>query len=143
MDGRAACSRSGRRHLSSWIALRRETEALPFPSTHVANYVATMGFASWLLWQKRPGLAVLATAAAFGMIALIGPSRVRTGKHRWSDVAGGYALGAAYLGTLILLARRDPGIHRQPGPAVTSTPTPARVTGRAAEARNQPRARAR
>jgi len=78
-----------------------------FPSTHVSDYVATFGFASWILRHRRSRAALPAGVLAAALVALIGPSRVLTGDHRWSDVAGGYALGAAYLAALIALARRD------------------------------------
>jgi membrane-associated phospholipid phosphatase len=78
-----------------------------FPSTHVSEYVATLGLASWILWRRRSPVAVPIAVVAAGCIGLIGPSRVRTGDHRWSDVAGGYLLGTGYLATLVALARRD------------------------------------
>jgi membrane-associated phospholipid phosphatase len=78
-----------------------------FPSTHVSNYTATFGFASWILWRKRSPIALPASAIALSLVGLIGPSRVLTGDHRWSDVAGGYALGLLYLAALIAFAKRD------------------------------------
>jgi membrane-associated phospholipid phosphatase len=89
-----------------------------FPSSHVTEYVATFGFASWLLWHRRSRAAVPVAIASAGLIGLIGPSRVRTGDHRWSDVAGGYLLGAAYLGLIISLATRDERL-RPAGPNQT------------------------
>lgn len=78
-----------------------------FPSTHVANYVATFGFSSWLLWRTRSPVALPASITALILSGLIGPSRVRTGDHRWSDVAGGYLLGFGFLAALIAIARGD------------------------------------
>lgn len=63
--------------------------------------------ASWILWRRRSGMALPASALAIALVGLIGPSRVRTGDHRRSDVAAGYATGAAYLAALIILAKRD------------------------------------
>ena len=77
-----------------------------FPSSHVADYVATFGLASWILWQRRSPAAVPVAIASLGLIGLVGPSRVRTGDHRWSDVAGGYAVGAAYLAATVAVLSR-------------------------------------
>jgi membrane-associated phospholipid phosphatase len=54
------------------------------------------------------------TAASAVLIGLIGPSRVRTGDHRWSDVLGGYALGASFLAALVWAARRDRELRPEP-----------------------------
>jgi len=118
-----------------------------FPSSHVSDYVATLGFASWILWRRRSPLAVPVAVTSVGLIGLIGPSRVRTGDHRWSDVAAGYVLGAAYLAILVRLARRDRRLRATrshdplatqpltPAPAVGSVPTrePARLPRRVAQ----------
>ncbi|HZC31883.1 MAG TPA: phosphatase PAP2 family protein, partial [Candidatus Bathyarchaeia archaeon] len=97
--------------------------------SHMSDYVATLGFASWILWRRRSPIAVPVAVTSVGLIGLIGPSRVRTGDHRWSDVAAGYVLGAVYLAILIRLARRDPRLRstRSHDPLVTQplTPTPA------------------
>jgi membrane-associated phospholipid phosphatase len=82
-----------------------------FPSSHVSEYVVCFGFASWLLRRRGSPAAGPATATSLMLITLIGPSRVRSGDHRWSDVVGGYLLGAAYLATLIAFAKRG----RRPG----------------------------
>ena len=85
-----------------------------FPSTHALEYVAVFGFASWLLHRRGSVAAAPVIGLSAGAIALVGPSRVRTGDHRWSDVAGGYALGALVLAGLVALARRDAELA--PGP---------------------------
>lgn len=81
-----------------------------FPSTHALEYVVVFGFASWLLRQRNSTAAGPASIASLSAIALVGPSRVRTGDHRWSDVAGGYVLGALLVAGLISAAKRDPGL---------------------------------
>ena len=83
-----------------------------FPSTHVSKYVAVFGFASWLLWRRRSVLAVPAAVWSAALIALIGPSRIKTGDHRSSDVIAGYVLGSAYLAVLVALAAHDRGLRR-------------------------------
>jgi membrane-associated phospholipid phosphatase len=85
-----------------------------FPSSHVSAYVVTFGFASWILHRRRSPATVPASILGLGLVGLIGPSRVHTGDHRWSDVAGGYLLGAACLGALIALARRDRRLEPRP-----------------------------
>jgi membrane-associated phospholipid phosphatase len=87
-----------------------------FPSSHVSDYVVTLGFASWVLRRKRSPAALPVALTSAGLIGLIGPSRVRTGDHRWSDVVAGYVLGAAYLVVLIRLARRDPELRADSSP---------------------------
>ncbi len=77
-----------------------------FPSTHASNYTTAFGFATWLLWRHRSHAALPAAVLSFALVALIGPSRVHSGDHRWSDVAAGYALGLAYLATLMVFAKR-------------------------------------
>jgi membrane-associated phospholipid phosphatase len=93
-----------------------------FPSTHASNYAATFGFATWILWRKRRRAALPVGIVALALVGLAGPSRVRTGDHRWSDVAAGYALGVAYLATLIGVARRDQSIMAGRNAAVGIAP---------------------
>jgi membrane-associated phospholipid phosphatase len=78
-----------------------------FPSTQASNYAATFGFATWILWRKRSPAAVPFGTLGLALVGLTGPSRTRTGAHRWSDIVGGYGLGLVYLAALIALARRD------------------------------------
>ena len=112
-----------RRPLLGRLTPRGGTASGPsFPSTHVANYVSLLGFAAWLLGRVRSPIAIPTGAAALAMIAAIGPSRVATGDHRWSDVVGGYVLGTVYLAMMIVLARRDRNLRKRPP----------RVSGRAA-----------
>jgi membrane-associated phospholipid phosphatase len=93
--------------LGRFIPLGGTARGSSFPSTHVSNYTATFGFACWILWRKRSRIALPASAIALSLIGLIGPSRVLTGDHRWSDVGGGYAMGLLYLATMIGFAKRD------------------------------------
>lgn len=72
-----------------------------FPSSHVATYVGTLGFAVWAVRHDRSRGAILGRLVGLALIALIGPSRVHTGNHRWSDVLGGYALGAVWLAAVV------------------------------------------
>jgi membrane-associated phospholipid phosphatase len=96
-------------------ALRGLDHGASIPSTHVSNYVATLGFAAWVLARTGSAAAVPFGALGLMLVGLIGPSRVRTGDHRWSDVLGGYAFGAAYLALLIGVARRDRSLGARSG----------------------------
>jgi undecaprenyl-diphosphatase len=87
-----------------------------FPSTHVAMYTAFYGFTAWALSQ-RGGPSRLAAIGPLTLIAVIGPSRVREGKHHASDVVAGYLLGAAWLGLLIGLERSTAAAAEESGPA--------------------------
>lgn len=76
-----------------------------FPSTHVAMYAAYYGFTGWAI-ARRGGWSRVAAIVPLALIAVIGPSRIREGKHHRSDVVAGYVLGASWLALLIALARR-------------------------------------
>ena len=80
------------------------SEAINYPSGHVAYATALFGFLGYLgLERRRPEVAVVARL----LIAVMGPSRVLTGAHIPSDVLGGYLLGAAWLlGTILWTTRR-------------------------------------
>ncbi|MCC7372667.1 MAG: phosphatase PAP2 family protein [Chloroflexi bacterium] len=96
-----------------------------FPSGHVTGYVAFYGLVFALVYiRARPGwrrLAVLTLCAA--MIALVGVSRIYLGHHWVSDVAGGYAFGAAYLLVLLEFYRWLTGLMRPSPPAPPRSPT--------------------
>ena len=95
-----------------------------FPSTHVSNYAATFGLAIWILRRRRSRTALPVSALGLGLMGLVGPSRVITGDHRWSDVAAGYSLGVAYLAVVIAFAKRDRILgHRIARPSHPPRPT--------------------
>jgi hypothetical protein len=68
------------------------------------------------------------------LIGLIGPSRIKTGDHRSSDVVAGYVLGAGYLGVLVALAAHDRGLVRQSRDRQDSTRGPVDDDGSGREA---------
>jgi len=79
-----------------------------FPSGHVTSYVTFFGFLFYLSYTTMPRRSPLRLPllAFFGlMIVLVGPSRVYMGQHWASDALAGYALGFAYLLTVIQLYR--------------------------------------
>jgi undecaprenyl-diphosphatase len=87
-----------------------------FPSTHVAMYSAYYGFTAWAM-ARRGGRWRMAAVVPLSLIAVIGPSRIREGKHHGSDVVAGYVLGLVWLGLLIGLVRRTEAAGRaQPAP---------------------------
>jgi undecaprenyl-diphosphatase len=93
-----------------------------FPSGHATEAVAFYGCAAALAagWATGWSAKVAAWAVAIGVIVMIGFSRVYLGVHWLSDVLGGYALGAVWLGLVLMVTR------------VTST-----VTGRRDPSANQ------
>ena len=71
-----------------------------FPSGHTTVAAAVLGFATLLaVQQRRLVLAVLLAA----VVAAMGPSRVLLGVHWLSDVLAGYAIGFAWLITMLLV----------------------------------------
>ena len=78
-----------------------------FPSGHVASYVAFYGLLFFLAYAlfKRSWWRTLALVLLGLPVALVGVSRIYLGHHWASDVAGGYAIGLAYLLILIELDR--------------------------------------
>lgn len=69
---------------------------LSFPAGHVQGAVVTLGFFIYLLW-KLPRRAWWQTALLVFLgllIVLMGLSRIYVGEHWFSDVVGGYLLGA-------------------------------------------------
>jgi undecaprenyl-diphosphatase len=79
-----------------------------FPSGHALGAAACYAFLAWLLaraWPERRS--TLWTGCAV-VVFLVGFSRLYLGVHWPTDVAGGWALGAALAAGAVLLARRAP-----------------------------------
>lgn len=70
-----------------------------FPSTHDAITVAVLGMLAWLLVQRSMSWTRGVTVCVLGLLAVgfASLSRVYLGLHWASDVAGSWALGAAWL----------------------------------------------
>ena len=70
-----------------------------FPSGHAAIVVAFYGFISYVILRTREGRRkkINVLIISFGIIFLIGFSRMYLGLHYLSDVIGGYLLGALWL----------------------------------------------
>jgi len=98
-----------------------------FPSGHSLNAVAFAGIVAYLLLRRlrrawaRTLTVVLATAFATAM----GLSRVFLGHHWLTDVLVGWALGLAWLSTVITSHRLFLTLHRHP-PAERRAPSPGR-----------------
>ena len=75
------------------------TSNASFPSGHAAYSTLWVGTATAVAWCI-PGLArrALLIGAAVAVAVAVGLSRVYLGVHYWSDVVGGWGLGAAILG---------------------------------------------
>jgi len=68
-----------------------------FPSGHAAHSVLYVWLAVTIVLRLRPGMAQASAVVAAGIVltVLVGLSRVYLNVHYFSDVAGGWALGAA------------------------------------------------
>ena len=78
-----------------------------FPSGHILNLTAGVGFAWFLAYTLMPR-GILRTAILWllpAFLVLLGLSRIYTGNHWLSDVLGGYLLGALWLWLSIALHR--------------------------------------
>lgn len=85
-----------------------EEAGYSFPSGHSMLAIALYGSLAYLLWKHTAtwaGRAVL-LAVSFVMIAGIGISRIYLGVHYPSDVLGGYAASACWLGLAIFFGGR-------------------------------------
>ena len=79
-----------------------------FPSGHVALMLSVYGLLAWL-WVRASRSAVERAVAVVLLVALLGvtgAARVRLGSHWPSDVLAGYAIGLAWVTTVILALRR-------------------------------------
>jgi membrane protein DedA with SNARE-associated domain/membrane-associated phospholipid phosphatase len=73
-----------------------------FPSGHATAAVAVWGAVAIVLAAGRPGRQKAAIWIGAGLVAtLVSFSRVYLGVHWWTDVAGGMALGGAWLCLLV------------------------------------------
>jgi undecaprenyl-diphosphatase len=79
----------------AWAQVQTEYS---FPSGHAMHalvfYVA-VALVVWMLWGRRAGLT--AVAGAMMLALLVGTSRIYLGHHYFTDVAGGFLAGAAWL----------------------------------------------
>ncbi len=87
-----------------------------FPSGHSSGSMAIFGFLIYLLTKTKLDRRsrFLAMAGLGLLIASIGFSRIYLGAHFFSDVMGGYLLGAAWL-TLCITAMKTAPLLYEPG----------------------------
>jgi undecaprenyl-diphosphatase len=82
-------------------------DAGSFPSGHILNLTAGLGFACFLAWTLMPrGWArqLVVLAVPIYLLAL-GFARIMSGQHWPSDVLGGYLIGALWLWVCLSLYR--------------------------------------
>ncbi|HTQ17785.1 MAG TPA: phosphatase PAP2 family protein [Mycobacterium sp.] len=100
-----------------------------FPSGHAAGTAAVVLLSAWLLTRyliKRWIPQVLVWTVAIGLTGAVGLSRIYLGVHYVSDVVGGWFLGAAWAGGVILVGSwwerfgRGRGLLGDPGRRVHS-----------------------
>lgn len=85
-----------------------QTSGYSFPSMHSSSAMVTYGFLAYASWKlMRPSRHRVPCAIFLSvLIALVGASRVYVGVHYFSDVLGGFALGALFLYGGVLVTRR-------------------------------------
>ncbi len=98
-----------------------------FPSGHAMMSIITYGMMAYLLWRmvKNHRLRILIVFTTVLLVAVIGISRLYLGVHYFSDVVGGFAAGAAWLGTCIIaleLFERRAKYRRNPPDPIPSPP---------------------
>jgi len=80
------------------VALRAVAETgYSFPSAHATLAVAFFGFLAYLIGRKTTASKTLLLLITVLICLLIGFSRLYLGVHYFSDVLGGYVLGAIFL----------------------------------------------
>ncbi len=78
-----------------------------FPSGHVARAAFLCGYTAYLGWHGRSLARYLLLAFLTITLLVVGYTRVYSGEHWFSDVAGGYLLGGLGVLFAIWLAERD------------------------------------
>jgi len=88
-----------------------------FPSGHATVAVAVWGVITLVLASGRRSRTKVLLGTAAGMISLVvGVSRLYLGVHWFTDVVGGFALGAAILSSIAVISLViGPGRDRSPG----------------------------
>lgn len=93
-----------------------------FPSGHAMNsfvFYLAVALIIWVLWDRRAGL--IAVIVAMVVALLVGTSRIYLGYHYFTDVAGGFLVGAAWLLVVSAAFNGGPWLRRRraeasPGP---------------------------
>jgi membrane protein DedA with SNARE-associated domain/membrane-associated phospholipid phosphatase len=101
------------------------TSSWSFPSGHATQAIAFYGCAAALTAATTNRWSTKATvwAGAVLVIVAIGFSRLYLGVHWVTDVLGGYALGAVWLGLLLIVIRAFSELRSRSGPP-TGSPGP-------------------
>ena len=105
--------------LAKWLADRPRPDLAPwgFPSGHVLSVVVFFGLMVYLVaitCSQDRRWCLVAGVAGIGVVALVAFSRLYLRKHWMSDLAGGFAVGAAYL--LLAIWVVDIVLARAPSP---------------------------
>ena len=97
------------------LALSHAT-GFAFPSGHATDAAAVYGMLAVLLARPgRRGVRVAALAAAVGLVALVGLSRVYLGVHWLTDVLAGVGIGAIWIASLIVVVGTRIDLPARPG----------------------------
>jgi undecaprenyl-diphosphatase len=95
-----------------------DTDGSSFPSGHAAYSTLWVAVAV-VVARALPGIASRTALVGIGLAvaAVVGLTRVYLGAHYWSDVAGGWALGAGVLGACAVAALVVTHFRNNPGTA--------------------------
>ena len=97
------------------LALSHAT-GFAFPSGHATDAAAVYGMLAVLLARPgRRGVRVAALAGAFGLVALVGLSRLYLGVHWLTDVLAGIGIGAIWIASLIVVVGTRIDLPARPG----------------------------
>jgi undecaprenyl-diphosphatase len=93
-----------------------DTTGSSFPSGHAAHSVLYLWLAVTIVLRLRPGMArkTAAVAAGLTLTILVGLSRVYLNVHYFSDVSGGWALGAACFSFCATVGLVVSGVRQNP-----------------------------
>jgi membrane protein DedA with SNARE-associated domain/membrane-associated phospholipid phosphatase len=105
------------------------TSDAAYPSGHAAYATAWVAVAVALTRRLRPVASGTLVFAALGIAVAVGVSRVYLRAHWWSDVAGGWGLGAGIFGLLTVIALVVEYIRHNGDARAGEVPEPAAARG--------------
>jgi undecaprenyl-diphosphatase len=85
-----------------------------FPSSHALDALVGFGFLGYIVWLMLPQRTGRVAVVAVVAILVVGFSRLYLGAHYVSDVLGGYAAGAAWLGAWVAGCEALRNFRRRP-----------------------------
>lgn len=86
-----------------------------FPSAHALVTTAAAGLGAWVLRGRGLGTRLLIVGVAATIVLLTAASRIVLNAHWLTDVAGGVAIGLAWVGLVLLVGRPRSDLRGGPG----------------------------